>query len=91
MPRYSVVLLRGEEHGYVVIVPELPGCFSQGTTVDEALEHAQEAITGHLEALAITGQEIPEETVPPIFASVEVHPDLTTISAAEVETAAPGT
>ena len=40
-----------EGPGYVVRVPELPGCFTQGETVEEALENAREAIAGHLAAL----------------------------------------
>ena len=35
--------------GYVADVPELPGCMSQGKTVEEALEHAKEAISLYLE------------------------------------------
>lgn len=40
-----------EGPGYVVRVPELPGCFTQGETIEEALENVREAITGHLAAL----------------------------------------
>ncbi|MGI8553455.1 MAG: type II toxin-antitoxin system HicB family antitoxin [Dehalococcoidia bacterium] len=92
MQRYSVVLFpEPEEGGFSVIVPVLPGCVTQGDTVEQALGRAQEAITGHIEALAITGQEIPEETVTPLFATVEVQPDLTLDRAStEVETAASG-
>ena len=35
--------------GYVADVPELPGCMSQGKTVEKALEHAKEAISLYLE------------------------------------------
>ena len=40
-----------EGPGYVVRVPGLPGCFTQGETVEEALENAREAIAGHVAAL----------------------------------------
>ncbi|MGB9793393.1 MAG: type II toxin-antitoxin system HicB family antitoxin, partial [Thermacetogeniaceae bacterium] len=51
--RYKVILEWDEEgQGYVVSVPALPGCFTQGDTVEQALERAKEAIVGHLEALA---------------------------------------
>ncbi|MGQ9497511.1 MAG: type II toxin-antitoxin system HicB family antitoxin [Desulfotomaculales bacterium] len=53
---YKVILEWDEEgQGYVVSVPALPGCFTQGDTVEEALERAKEAIAGHLAALAREG------------------------------------
>ena len=39
-----------EDGGYVVECPALPGCASQGDTVDEALENIKEAIRGWLKA-----------------------------------------
>ena len=41
--RYRVVLIESDE-GYAVSCPELRGCHSQGTTVEEALENIKEAI-----------------------------------------------
>ncbi len=41
---YSVVLHQAEEGGYWLDVPALPGCYSQGETVDEALANVREAI-----------------------------------------------
>ena len=38
-----------EYKGYVADVPELPGCMSQGRTVDEALKNVREAIALYLE------------------------------------------
>jgi predicted RNase H-like HicB family nuclease len=38
-----------EYEGYVVDVPELPGCMSQGKTIDEALKNIKDAIKGWLE------------------------------------------
>ena len=35
--------------GYVADVPELPGCMSQGKTVDQALKNVREAILLYLE------------------------------------------
>jgi predicted RNase H-like HicB family nuclease len=48
--KYKVVLERSEE-GYAVSVPGLPGCNSQGTTEQEALENIAEAIHEYLAAL----------------------------------------
>jgi predicted RNase H-like HicB family nuclease len=43
------VIYDEEYRGYVVDVPELPGCMSQGKTVEQALKNAKEAISLYLE------------------------------------------
>jgi predicted RNase H-like HicB family nuclease len=58
---YTVVLHPAKEGGYWVEVPTLPGCFSQGETVEETLENVRKAIESHLLALQEDGQEIPQE------------------------------
>ena len=50
MQRYTVVLnpkLDGD--GYSVVVPALPGCFTEGDTVEETLKMAKDAIVTYLE------------------------------------------
>ncbi|RMF32651.1 MAG: type II toxin-antitoxin system HicB family antitoxin [Chloroflexi bacterium] len=47
--RFKVVLEPSEEGGYTVYVPSLPGCISEGDTVEEALKNIQEAIELYLE------------------------------------------
>lgn len=50
--KYSVILHPDtEDGGYWVECPSLPGCASQGDTVEEALEMIKDAIKGHLEIL----------------------------------------
>ncbi|MCD6335243.1 MAG: type II toxin-antitoxin system HicB family antitoxin [Candidatus Latescibacteria bacterium] len=44
-----------EYQGYVAEVPELPGCMSQGETLDEAIANIKDAITGYLHVQAIHG------------------------------------
>ena len=56
---YTVLIHTAEEGGYWAEVPALPGCFSQGETIDEALENVREAIKLHVESLKEEGQEIP--------------------------------
>lgn len=46
--------------GYVAIVPELPGCKSDGETPQEALENAYDAIACWLEAAEEMGRAVPE-------------------------------
>ena len=46
MMDYRVIVRRGEDRGYVVECPALPGCVSQGITLDEALTNIRDAIHG---------------------------------------------
>lgn len=56
---YTVVLLKEEVGGYTVAVPALPGCFTQGETMPEALDMAREAIQCHLACLEKRGEPVP--------------------------------
>lgn len=47
--RFKVVLEPSEEGGFTVYVPSLPGCISEGDTVEEALANIREAIELYLE------------------------------------------
>ncbi|MEM1167636.1 MAG: type II toxin-antitoxin system HicB family antitoxin [Cyanobacteria bacterium P01_H01_bin.35] len=47
----KVVLEASEESGYTVYVPSLPGCISQGETIEEAMTNIQEAIELYLEPI----------------------------------------
>ncbi len=59
--RYAIVLHpEPEEGGYSVTVPALPGCFTQGETVEECIERAKEAIALHIEGLIAHGLPVPE-------------------------------
>jgi antitoxin HicB len=46
--------------GYVISCPSLPGCYSQGDSVDEALANIREAIELVVEDLKARGEEIPD-------------------------------
>jgi predicted RNase H-like HicB family nuclease len=58
---YTVVLVPSSDGGYVVEVPALPGCLTQGDTFTEALLMAEDAVTGYLEVLREHGDSIPRE------------------------------
>ena len=59
--RYPIVIERGDDtHAYGVVVPDLPGCFSAGDTLDEAYVMAKEAVEGWLECAIDDGEAIPE-------------------------------
>jgi predicted RNase H-like HicB family nuclease len=49
-----------EEQVFVVSVPSLPGCYTQGKNRPEALERIREAIDGHIKALRSAGLPVPE-------------------------------
>ena len=73
MRRYTVVLVPdAEEGGFTVQVPAIPGCFTEGETVEECLENARDVINLFLEELAARGEPIPEEQAAPQMAVVEV-------------------
>jgi predicted RNase H-like HicB family nuclease len=50
--KYPIALHKDKDSCYGVTVPDIPGCFSAGETIDEAISNAQEAIAAHLEILA---------------------------------------
>ncbi|MFA4836973.1 MAG: type II toxin-antitoxin system HicB family antitoxin [Dehalococcoidia bacterium] len=51
MIHYRIIIEKGEDFGYVVHCPAIPGCHSQGNTVEEAIENIKGAILGCLSAL----------------------------------------
>ena len=61
MLKYNVILVK-DVGGYTVTAPALPGCISQGETVEEATEHIKEAIELYLEVLAEDGETDPRDT-----------------------------
>jgi predicted RNase H-like HicB family nuclease len=63
----QVILIPDETGGYIVEVPSLPGCYSQGETVDEALENIREAIELHIEAMVEAGERVPDDVPSPII------------------------
>ena len=73
MRRYTVLLTPDQdEGGYAVRVPALPGLHTQGNTYDEAIRNARQAIAFHLECLEAEGEPIPEESVAPQLATVDL-------------------
>lgn len=57
--RYPVVIHKDSDSDYGVTVPDLPGCFSAGETMDDALAQAVEAIECHLEGLLLDNEPLP--------------------------------
>lgn len=59
--RYTVLIEVNVEGGYTITVPSLPGCVTQGDTLEEAIENVREAIAGYIETLKDLGKPIPIE------------------------------
>jgi predicted RNase H-like HicB family nuclease len=70
---YTVHIEPAEEGGYVVTVPGLPGCVTQGETYAEAVAMAQEVIEGFVEALLKAGEPVPEDPEPTHPVDALVH------------------
>jgi antitoxin HicB len=59
---YKIHLHKEEDGGFSVSVPALPGCFTQGDTLDEAISMAKEAISLFISELKERGEEIPDDS-----------------------------
>ena len=57
--RFAVYLEKEPDSDYGVTVPDLPGCFSAGETIDSALAHTRESILTHIEGMLMDNEEIP--------------------------------
>jgi antitoxin HicB len=58
---YTVILHPDSDGGYTVTVPTLPGCVTQGETIEEAIAMAKDAIRLYIESLIADGEPVPEE------------------------------
>ena len=67
--RYPVVIHKDPNSDFSVTIPDLPGCFSAGSTLDEAITMAQEAAECHIEGLLIDSEPVPTPS------DIEVHKD----------------
>jgi predicted RNase H-like HicB family nuclease len=59
--KYTVILEREADGGFVASVPVLPGCVSQGDTREEALSNIREAIDVYVEDCLAAGDTVPAE------------------------------
>ena len=60
--KYPIVIHKDLESDYGVTVPDIPGCFSAGSSVEEAIEMAKEAIECHIEGLIMDNDPMPIST-----------------------------
>jgi predicted RNase H-like HicB family nuclease len=64
---YPAAIHKDPESAYGITIPDLPGCFSAGDTIEEAIANGTEAIECHIESLLINGEDIPMPSI------VEIH------------------
>ena len=60
--RFTVVLEKEHDGSFVVSVPALPGCVSQGDTRAEAMKNVREAVEVYLDDCRESGEPIPSES-----------------------------
>lgn len=66
---YTVIIEKDQYEGYVASVPGLPGCYSQGDTMEETLENIKDAITLYLEDLKESNKDL---YIPEIVSAAQV-------------------
>jgi len=72
MMNFFVVIHKDPYSVYGVTVPDLPGCFSAGDTLEEALENTKEAIECHIDGLLMDDELIP---IPQVIEKHYQNPD----------------
>ena len=58
-PFITSVLPEAESGGYLIEYPDLPGCMSDGDTIQEAIENGKDAVRSWIETAKAHGDEIP--------------------------------
>lgn len=68
-----VALFLKEKHGYSVEFPDFPGCTTCGDSLDEAVDHAHEALALYLELFKEEGNALPEPMVKKTLLAMPEH------------------
>lgn len=64
---FPIVIHKDADSDYGVTVPDLPGCFSAGSSIEDAILMATEAVQGHLGVLVDSGEPMP------VAKPIEIH------------------
>ena len=83
--KYPVIVHHEEGKGYGVTVPDFPGCFTAGDSLEEALDNVQEAVELYMDG---EGMDWP---LPTPLEQLQDHPDLPGGSVVLVDLDTPGT
>jgi len=68
--KFPIVIHKDPQSDFSVTVPDLPGCYSAGSSVEEAMIMAKEAIECHIEGMLLDGETIPG------VAPIDEHKDI---------------
>jgi len=60
---YPVIISEGESGKYIANCPSIEGCFSQGDTIQEAIENIKEAIALCIEVMIERGEDLPRPSI----------------------------
>ncbi len=60
MTTYIGLLRKDPRSDFGVDFPDFPGCVTAGTSIEEAVSMAREALSGHIESMVADGEDIPE-------------------------------
>ena len=69
--RYAVIIEQAERN-WAAYVPDLPGCITTGSTLEETERNIREAIGGHLRTLGEFGDPVPQPTS--VARDIEIQP-----------------
>ena len=64
---YRKVISGDADEGFLIEVPDLPGCMTAGETMAEAVSMLPEAMTAWLESVLLAGEAVPEPTAIPEY------------------------
>ncbi len=78
---YPALVSAAEHGGFVIRVPDVPGCVTTGDTIEEALENIRDALAGCLCALEDVNHPVPEPSLPSAVAD-----DQATVALIDVDT-----
>jgi predicted RNase H-like HicB family nuclease len=84
---YPALIDKDPDSDYGVVFPDFPGCVSAGSTLDEAMLGAHEALAGHVALMVADGDELP---VPTPLEAVAAQRDATTVAVTLVAVTLPG-
>ncbi|OGE64212.1 hypothetical protein A3I48_03235 [Candidatus Daviesbacteria bacterium RIFCSPLOWO2_02_FULL_36_7] len=70
--KYTVIFEPAEEGGYVVSVPALSGCVTEGDTFEEAMEMVKDAISAYIASLKKHNEPIPQEYGPSLVSVIDI-------------------
>ena len=84
---YPAVVDKDPDSDYGVVFPDFPGCVSAGSTLDEAVLGAHEALAGHVALMVADGDELPEPTP---LEEVAAQRDASTVAVTLVPVTLPG-